>query len=59
MRVENTPFTAQKPTVSLSLAKKLGREPTNAELRAEVGRILDEVATKLAEASRLPHQRKR
>jgi hypothetical protein len=33
-----------KPTIYEALAQKLGREPTNAELKADVRRILDEAA---------------
>ncbi len=33
-----------KETIATKLARKLGREPTNAELRADCHRILDEAA---------------
>lgn len=46
-------------TIWNRLAARLGREPTTAEAAAEVRRILSESHCKLAEAGRLPHQRKR
>ena len=49
-------------TVYEALKTKLGREPSNAELKAEVQRILQEAADErliaAAEAGRLHHQRK-
>ena len=45
-------------TIWNRLAARLGREPTNAEAKAEVLRILDEGAAERAEAGRLPHQRR-
>jgi hypothetical protein len=44
-------------TIYESLAKKLRRDPTNAELRAEVERIKEESLLSLAKAGRLSHQR--
>lgn len=44
-------------TVWNMLARKLGREPTNAEAAEEVKRILREAHQALAEAGRLRHQR--
>lgn len=41
------------------LARKLGREPTNAEAGAEVRRIFEEATIDLAGAGKLPHQRGR
>lgn len=41
------------------LARKLGREPTNAEARAEVQRILDETLIDRAGKGKLRHQRGR
>lgn len=41
-----------------SLAKRLGRKPTNDEVRAEVRRIIREAYEDVAQAGRLPHQRK-
>lgn len=40
------------------LARKLGREPTNAEAAAEVRRIMQEVTIEMAEAGKLRFQRK-
>lgn len=48
-----------KPTIYQALAAKLGRTPTNAELKAEVGRILREGTQEMAAKGKLPHQRKR
>lgn len=45
-------------TIYEALACKLGREPTHAELKAEVKRILQEALVERAEQGRLPHQRK-
>lgn len=45
------------PTIAEALAAKLGREPTHAELRADVSRILSESRIERAEAGKLPHQR--
>jgi len=47
----------RKPTIWEALAQKLGREPTNAEARAEVKRILAEGHQELAEAGNLRHQK--
>lgn len=46
-------------TIYEALRAKLGREPTNAELKADVERILLEGVMERAEAGKLPHQRKR
>lgn len=48
-----------KPTIYEALRDKLGREPTNGELRADVGRIKAEALVELAETGKLPHQRRR
>lgn len=48
---------AIKPTIYVALAAKLGRTPTNSELRAEVERIKREAVAELAAAGRLPWQR--
>ena len=48
-----------KPTIYEALREKLGREPTRAELKAEVRRIGDEALVQLASAGKLRHQRKR
>lgn len=45
-------------TIYEALRQKLGREPTHAELCADVRRILDEVLVKRAELGELTHQRK-
>lgn len=52
-------MSARKPTIYDALKVKLAREPTNAELKAEVQRILDEGAAELAAKGKLPFQRKR
>lgn len=49
----------KKPTIYGALKMKLGREPTNAELTAEVKRILGESLVERATAGKLPHQRRR
>jgi hypothetical protein len=49
----------RKPTIYEALKAKLGREPTNAELKADVKRILNEALIERAEAGKLSHQRKR
>lgn len=48
-----------KPTIYEALRTRIGREPTNAELKAEVERIKSESVQELAENGRLLHQRKR
>ena len=48
-----------KPTIYNVLRDKLGREPTNAELKAEVDRIKREALVGLAEKGKLPFQRGR
>jgi len=48
----------KKPTIYEALRAKLGREPTNAELKVEVRRILDEGFQELANKGKLPRQRK-
>jgi predicted ATPase len=50
---------AHKPTIYEALKTKLGREPTDAELRADVQRILSESHCERAEQGKLRHQRKR
>lgn len=49
----------RKPTIYEVLRDKLGREPTNEELKADVKRILEEGTRELALKGKLPHQRKR
>lgn len=46
-------------TIYQALVEKLGRLPTNAELRAEVQRIKEEVIVSLATRGKLPFQRRR
>jgi len=48
-----------KPTIYEALRAKLGREPSNAELRADVRRILEEGLVERAEAGKLAHQKRR
>jgi hypothetical protein len=48
----------RKPTIYEALAAKLGRNPTNAELKADFNRILEEGMVELAGKGKLPHQRK-
>jgi hypothetical protein len=52
----------RQPTIYEALKARLGREPSNAELKADVQRILQEASdvalVAAAEAGRLPHQRK-
>ena len=43
----------RKPTIYEALKAKLGREPTNAELCADVKRILAEGLVEMAEAGKL------
>lgn len=47
-----------KPTIHTALRDKLGREPTNEELRADVLRILDESEAERASAGQLRRQRR-
>ena len=49
----------RKPTIYEVLRDKLGREPTNAELCADVKRILAEATVDLAEKGKLRFQRRR
>jgi hypothetical protein len=48
-----------KPTIYEALKEKLGREPTNAEIKADVQRILEEAMIERAERGKLRHQRRR
>jgi hypothetical protein len=45
-------------TIYEALYRKLGREPTNAELKADVRRILQEALVERAEAGNLKHQKR-
>ena len=49
----------RKPTIYEALRDKLGREPTNTELKADWDRILDEGLQELAAAGKLKHQKRR
>lgn len=51
--------TERKPTIYDVLKNKLGREPTRAELNADVKRILSEGTQELAAKGKLRHQRMR
>jgi hypothetical protein len=46
-------------TIYEALRKKLGREPTPAELKADVLRILEEGSQEMAAKGKLPHQRRK
>lgn len=48
----------RKPTIYEALRAKLGREPTDAELKADVERIKREAVDELARLGKLPHQRR-
>jgi hypothetical protein len=48
----------RKPTIYEVLRDKLGREPTHAELVADVKRILEESLVERAGRGQLPHQRR-
>lgn len=57
VRITTTWHNAGPHTIWGKLAERLGREPTNEEVKAEVRRIMEEATVSLAEAGRLPHQR--
>lgn len=59
VRVTFTVTNNNPNTIWNVLARKLGREPTNAEAKGEVLRIFEEVLVERAEAGKLPHQRER
>jgi hypothetical protein len=46
-------------TIYQALVNKLGRLPTNAELKAEIERIKTEALVSVATAGKLPYQRRR
>lgn len=46
-------------TIYEALRDKLGREPTNAEIKADMQRIRDDSLVERATQGKLPHQRKR
>lgn len=45
-------------TIYEALRQKLGRVPTNAEIKADVERIKTEALVELSTQGRLPHQRR-
>jgi hypothetical protein len=47
-----------RETIYAALMRKLGRTPTNAEIKADVDRIKQEVLTDLASKGKLRFQRK-
>ncbi len=49
----------RKLTIYDALRQKLGREPTNAEVRDDVDRIKREAYVEVASRGKLPHQRRR
>lgn len=53
-----TPAQRRKPTIYEALATKLGRRPTNEELKADVSRIKREAVSELATHGKLPHQKR-
>ncbi len=59
MRTTITFQNSNPMTIWNMLAKKLGREPTHEEAKAEVRRVLENVLIDRAEQGKLPHQRKR
>lgn len=48
-----------KPTIYQALCTKLGRIPTNDEIKADVQRIKQEAVVELANKGKLPHQRRK
>ncbi len=53
-----TTLVGSKPTIYEALRSKLGREPTNPELRADVDRIKREALIDVATRGKLRHQRR-
>ncbi len=45
-------------TIYEALKRKLGREPSNAELKADVKRILQDALVERAEVGKLSHQKR-
>ena len=45
-------------TIYEALARKLGRKPTNVELKTEIKRIIQEAIIEQAEKGKLLHQKK-
>lgn len=58
MKVTTTWHNANPNTIWNRLAARLGRQPTNDEVRTEVRRIMSEATVDLADAGKLPFQRK-
>jgi hypothetical protein len=58
MRVTFTVRNDNPNTIHNRLKARLGREPSNAELRAEVSRILSEAERERAEQGKMRHQRR-
>lgn len=57
--IVTTTWTNSNPnTIWNKLAARLGREPTNAEAKAEVLRIMTEATRDLAEQGKMRHQRR-
>ena len=48
---------SSKPTIYAALYTKLGRRPTDAEVKADVRRILSDATVERATKGTLPHQR--
>lgn len=48
-----------KETIWAALMRKLGRQPTNAEAKAECKRIMADAVREMAEKGRLSFQRRR
>lgn len=48
----------RKPTIYEALKAKLGREPTPAEIKADIQRILEDGTRERAEVGKLRRQRK-
>jgi hypothetical protein len=59
VKITTTFESANDRTIYAILKRKLGREPTHAELCADVRRILTEGTVERATAGKLPHQRSR
>lgn len=55
----SVPPQRRKPTIYEALRDKLGREPTNAELKADVQRIKNDALVEVASRGGLPHQKRR
>lgn len=58
MHITSTVTSNNPNTIYGKLKAKLGREPSNKELKEEIHRILSEAAIDMASKGKLPHQRK-